>query len=89
MHVNLPVTLLVLHFPFADISTSVVMQLSHGIQVQDSPGKPGKSMVCERVHIHGLSRIKHLSKFAHSGTVNVSPRNSSAYVPSAEVCFHR
>ncbi|EXB94032.1 hypothetical protein L484_009376 [Morus notabilis] len=71
------------------VAPSAVMQLSHGLPVKNSPGKHGKSMFCERIHIYGLSRIKNLGKFAHSATVKIAGRNSSVHVPNAEVCFHR
>ncbi|GMN34317.1 hypothetical protein TIFTF001_004615 [Ficus carica] len=74
---------------FLVVAPSAVLELSHGLPVKNSPGKPGKSMVCERIHIHGLSRIKNLRKFAHSAMVKISGRNSSVYLPNAEVCFHR
>ena len=80
---------LLLYFFLAVVAPSAVMQLSRGLPMVNSPGKPGKTVFCERVHIYGLSRIKNLSKFAHSVTVKVLGRNSSAYLPNAEVCFHR
>ncbi|POO00697.1 NEMP family [Trema orientale] len=71
------------------VAPSAVLQLSHGLPVQNSPGKPGKTVLCERIHIYGFSRIKNLGKFAHSVSVKVSGRNSSVHLPNAEVCFHR
>ncbi|KAF4395036.1 hypothetical protein G4B88_017906 [Cannabis sativa] len=71
------------------VAPSSVLQLSRGLPVQNTPGKPGKTVVCERIHIRGLSRVKHLKKFAHSVTVKVSVRNSTVHAPNAEVCFHR
>ncbi|XP_062116042.1 uncharacterized protein LOC133830137 [Humulus lupulus] len=71
------------------VAPSSVLQLSRGLPVQNTPGKHGKTVVCERIHIRGLSRVKNLRKFAHSVTVKVSVRNSSVHAPNAEVCFHR
>ncbi|KAL5556779.1 hypothetical protein UlMin_039015 [Ulmus minor] len=72
-----------------DVAPSAGLQLSRGLLVKNSPGRVGKSVVCERVHIYGLSRIKNLGKFSHSVKVKVSGKNSSTYLPNAEVCFHR
>ncbi|XP_062115816.1 uncharacterized protein LOC133829964 isoform X2 [Humulus lupulus] len=66
-----------------------MLQLSHGLPVKYSHNsKPGTSMVCERVHVYGSSRIKNFRKFAHSVTLKVSAKDSSVF-PKAEVCFHR
>ena len=62
------------------------LRLSHGYNSPSS--EPGTFMVCERVHIHGLSRTKDLTEFAHSVLVKVTGRDSSVYMPKAEVCFH-
>lgn len=76
-------------FDFAVVGHSASTQLSPGMPVKNSPGsKPGASIVCERVIIHGLSRLKNLRKFAYSVKVMVSRGNSSIHMPNAEVCFH-
>ncbi|OMP01803.1 hypothetical protein COLO4_11588 [Corchorus olitorius] len=60
------------------------------LQVESSPGlKPGTRVLCERVHIDGLSRFSNLKKFAHSIKVKVSHGDSSLRRPNLEVCFHR
>ncbi|OMO56468.1 hypothetical protein CCACVL1_26539 [Corchorus capsularis] len=61
------------------------------LQVESSPGlKPGTRVLCERVHIDGLSRFRNLKKFAHSVKVKVSHGDSSLRSrPNVEVCFHR
>lgn len=46
-------------------------------------------MLCERVHIRGLSRLKNIGKFANTVKVKVSGTNSSTRIPTFEVCFHR
>ncbi|KAK6258669.1 NEMP family - like 1 [Theobroma cacao] len=67
-----------------------ILQLTPGLQVEKSPGlKPGTRVVCERVHIDGLSRFRNLKKFAHSVKVKVSQGNSSTRRTNVEVCFHR
>ncbi|KAL3376359.1 hypothetical protein AABB24_002999 [Solanum stoloniferum] len=72
------------------VSQSTTLQISPGIVVENSPGsKPGTKVICERVQIHGLSRLKSLRKYAHSVKVNVSYLNPSGRPPNAEVCFHR
>lgn len=58
--------------------------------MERSPGsKPGAKVLCERVEIHGLSRLKNLEKYAHSVKVKVSFVDSSIRPPNVEVCFHR
>ncbi|XWS41756.1 hypothetical protein CRYUN_Cryun17cG0110800 [Craigia yunnanensis] len=81
---------------FADEPSLVVgefnktLQLTPALQVEKSPGlKPGTRVVCERVHIDGLSRFMNLKKFSHSVKVKVSQGNSTLRRPNAEVCFHR
>ncbi|KAJ7944536.1 nuclear envelope integral membrane protein 1 isoform X1, partial [Quillaja saponaria] len=72
------------------VDQNTTLRLSHGSPVGKSPGsKPGASMVCERVHVHGLSRLKNLRKIAHTVKVKVSPINSNVRLPSIEICFHR
>ncbi|KAM1091399.1 hypothetical protein FF1_018892 [Malus domestica] len=72
------------------ISESDRLQLSRGAPVTNSPGsKPGISVLCERVHIRGLSRLKNIGKFANTVKVKVSGTNSSTRIPTFEVCFHR
>ncbi|GKU98805.1 hypothetical protein SLEP1_g11754 [Rubroshorea leprosula] len=71
--------------------SNTTLQLSPGLQVENSPGlKLGVTAVCERVHIHGLSRLQNLSKFAHSVKVKVkvSQVKPSLMKPNVEICFH-
>ncbi|GMP31242.1 hypothetical protein CsSME_00005539 [Camellia sinensis var. sinensis] len=69
---------------------STTLQISPRLPVEKSPGsKHGAIVLCERVLIHGLSRLKNLRKFAHSVKVNVSSVSSSARLLNVEVCFHR
>ncbi|XP_030474114.1 uncharacterized protein LOC115691573 [Syzygium oleosum] len=76
--------------PTLVIGQSTSVQLSPGLPVENSPGsRPGTSMYCERVHIHGLSRMNHLSKIAHSVKVKVFSKSSSLHPTKFEVCFHR
>ena len=66
------------------------LQLNPSLQVEKAPGlKPGTRVVCERVHIDGLSRFRNLKKFAHSVKVKVSQGNSTLRRSNVEVCFHR
>ncbi|KAK9902588.1 hypothetical protein M0R45_001522 [Rubus argutus] len=79
--------LLFLTLPF--VAENATLQLSHGMPVQNSPGsKPGISVLCGRVHVCGLSRLKHLEKFANTVKVKIST-NSSFRIRPFEVCFHR
>ncbi|KAH9663969.1 transmembrane protein (DUF2215) [Citrus sinensis] len=66
------------------------LRLSPGLAVENSPGiKPGAKVFCERVSIHGFSRLRDLRKFAHSLKVKVSQNSSSLRRSNVEVCFHR
>ncbi|XP_010272998.1 PREDICTED: uncharacterized protein LOC104608649 isoform X2 [Nelumbo nucifera] len=105
--VGLVVRFLLFFFLFASNSSAVVaadddlsivvahpttLQLSSGFPVKDSPGsKPSMSMVCNRVHIRGLSRLKSLRKYAHSlkVIVKVIQTGSGIRLQNVEVCFHR
>ncbi|GAA0146981.1 hypothetical protein LIER_06795 [Lithospermum erythrorhizon] len=72
------------------VSNATELQLSPGVVVEQSPGaKPGTKLLCERIKIHGLSRLKNLEKFADSVKVKVSYVNPSSRPLKAEVCFHR
>ncbi|XP_050204310.1 uncharacterized protein LOC126654485 [Mercurialis annua] len=72
------------------VGESSKLHLSPSFQVVKSPGtKPGSSVLCERVHIHGLSRLKNLRKFSHTLKVTLSHSSSSLRGPNLEVCFHR
>ncbi|KAK7849241.1 hypothetical protein CFP56_003236 [Quercus suber] len=76
--------------PSLVVGESTRLQLSHGLRVNTSTGsKPGTSVVCERVHIRGLPRLKNLGKIAHVVKVNVSQRDPSIRTSKTEVCFHR
>ncbi|XP_030538984.1 uncharacterized protein LOC115747081 isoform X2 [Rhodamnia argentea] len=76
--------------PTLVIGQSTSVQLSPVLLVENSPGsRPGTSLFCERVHIHGLSRMKHLSKIAHSVKVKILSNSSSLRPAKFEVCFHR
>lgn len=75
---------------FAVVSSNVSLQLLPGFLVENSPGsKPGIKILCERVEIHGLSRLKHLKKFANSIKVKVSCMNQNSHPHNVQVCFHR
>ncbi|KAF8365071.1 hypothetical protein HHK36_032926 [Tetracentron sinense] len=74
------------------VAQPTTLNISSGLPVEISPGsKPGALMVCERVQIHGLSRLKDLKKFAHSMKVKVKVVETSPRVrlQKVEVCFHR
>ncbi|KAL6530023.1 hypothetical protein OROMI_028668 [Orobanche minor] len=72
------------------VSGPTMLQLSPSLIVESSPGlKPGAKVKCERVIVHGLPRVKHLSKFANSVKVKVSCLDPSGRPPNIDVCFHR
>ncbi|CAL5372732.1 unnamed protein product [Camellia sinensis] len=73
-----------------DVAQRTTLQISPRLPVEkSSSSKHGAIVLCERVLIHGLSRLKNLRKFAHSVKVNVSSVSSSARLPNVEVYFHR
>ncbi|KAL8117806.1 uncharacterized protein LOC141723438 isoform X2 [Apium graveolens] len=66
------------------------LQLTPSLLVEKSPAfKPGAKLLCERVDISGLSRLKNIRKFAHSVKVNVSYVLPSSRPPNVHICFHR
>ncbi|KAM3709125.1 hypothetical protein ACB094_02G149400 [Castanea mollissima] len=76
--------------PSLVVGESTRLQLSHGLPLNTSTGsKPGTSVVCERVHIRGLPRLKNLGKISHVVKVNVLQRDPSIRTSKTEVCFHR
>lgn len=49
-------------------------------------------MACSRVHIRGVSRLRHPNLFFHSLKVKVEivlPPDRGSRIPTVEVCFHR
>ncbi|XP_074308863.1 uncharacterized protein LOC141643559 isoform X2 [Silene latifolia] len=72
------------------VGESKELHVVPSVPVDNSPGsKPGFSIFAERVHIHGLSRMKNLHRFSYAVSVKVSYLNSSLRLPNAEICFHR
>lgn len=72
------------------VGESSTLQISPRLLVKNSPGlKPGTAVLCERVHIQGISRLKHLDKYAHSAKVKVTQNSSIIRQPLLEACFHR
>lgn len=66
------------------------VKLDHLKLVENSPGvKLGSSVVCERVKICGLSRLKDVRKYAHVVKVRVSAMNTTVPGAKIEYCFHR
>lgn len=66
------------------------LQVSPSLVVEKSPGsRPGSQVVCERVEINGLSRIRNLTSFFSSVKVKVMNVNSTGRTPNITVCFHR
>lgn len=67
------------------------LQVTPRTEVIDSPGlKQGITSICERLHIHGLQRLKHIDKYAHSLKLTLLSYNASNSIrTSIDVCFHR
>ncbi|KAI4385269.1 hypothetical protein MLD38_003316 [Melastoma candidum] len=96
LRIFFPLVLLSVSFPVAvselafDVGQSASLQLSPGILVENSPGaRPGSSMFCQRVGIHGLSRISNISMLAHSVKLKVLSKPGTLKPTKFEVCFHR
>mgnify|MGYP004713468815 FL=1 len=74
----------------AVVTENTTLQLIPSLIVDKSPGvKPGTKVLCERVKVQGLSRLKHLKKFPNTSRVKVTYVGSSGRPPIIEVCFHR
>nr|GMC64064.1 Nuclear envelope integral membrane protein [Ipomoea batatas] len=72
------------------VSQLTSLQLSPALPMENSPGsRPGAKVLCERVQIRGLPRLKNLNKYANSVIVNISHVTTGGRLPNVEVCFHR
>ncbi|RWW64959.1 hypothetical protein BHE74_00027757 [Ensete ventricosum] len=66
--------------------------LPPGRVVEGSPGaRPGAALACNRVHIHGFSRLRHPSKYPRALKVRVSVDEGDALfrIQTVEICFHK
>jgi hypothetical protein len=71
------------------VGESGELQVTPSLEVKGSPGlKPDRTSLCERIHIHGLGRFKHLDKYAHSLKLIVNA-SISGKTNNIDVCFHR
>ncbi|CAE6261721.1 unnamed protein product [Arabidopsis arenosa] len=93
------VGIILLHFAFVSFVSSDELQFVVGetgeiqvtpsLEVKGSPGlKPDRIVLCERIHIHGLRRFKHIDKYAHSLKLVVNA-STAGKTSSIDVCFHR
>ncbi|KAF2578462.1 hypothetical protein F2Q68_00003808 [Brassica cretica] len=65
------------------------IQVSPSLEVKGSPGlKPERTSLCERIHINGLRRFKHLDKYAHSLKLILNA-STAGKASNFDVCFHR
>ncbi|CAA7034637.1 unnamed protein product [Microthlaspi erraticum] len=65
------------------------IQVTPSVEVKASPGlKPDRTALCERIHIRGLRRFKHMDKYAHSLKLIVNA-STSGKISNVDVCFHR
>ncbi|CAN0864880.1 hypothetical protein LINGRAHAP2_LOCUS9068 [Linum grandiflorum] len=72
------------------VGESSRLNVTPSLPVVNSPGtKPGTRLLCERVRIDGLPRLRNLNKFSHSLKVTLTHSSSALRGPSVEVCFHR
>ncbi|KAJ3673156.1 hypothetical protein LUZ60_006530 [Juncus effusus] len=70
--------------------SSVVLPV--GDLTEGSPGsRAGSKLACNRIHIHGYSRLRHLSNYAHALKIRLSVSQGDALfrVQTIELCFHR
>ncbi|ESQ45551.1 hypothetical protein EUTSA_v10010344mg [Eutrema salsugineum] len=67
-------------------SETVSLQVTPRIEVTDSSCR---NSICERLHINGLQRLKHIDKYAHSLKLVLSSNTSNILRTSIDVCFHR
>ncbi|XP_023638543.1 uncharacterized protein LOC17886201 isoform X2 [Capsella rubella] len=69
------------------VGETVSLQVTPRTEVIDSPGlKPGLTSICERLHIHGLQRLNHIDRYAHSLKLTLLSNSDSN---SIDICFHR
>lgn len=72
------------------VGKSESVKLDHLKVVENSPGvKLGSSVVCERVKICGLSRLRDVRKYSHVVKVRVLAGNVTGFGAKIEYCFHR
>ncbi|XP_047317419.1 uncharacterized protein LOC124920888 [Impatiens glandulifera] len=72
------------------VGESTSLQISPSLRVENSPGsKPGSVVLSQRVHIHGVSRLRNLIKYPNSLKLIVLHNNTVARSRNVEVCFHR
>ncbi|WCJ42688.1 hypothetical protein M5689_023481 [Euphorbia peplus] len=71
------------------IGESSKLLLSPRLEVSHSPGTEPRSIVfCERVHIHGLSRFRNLTKFSHLFKLTLKRSSLGCRRYTVKVCFH-
>ncbi|KAL8234584.1 hypothetical protein R6Q59_020684 [Mikania micrantha] len=101
-YVQFPVTIFILtvvgsgclgvsgDFPSLTIAKSALLQLSPSLVVENSPGsRPGSKVVCERLEVNGLARLRNLTSFFSSLKLKVINANFTGRPPNIAVCFHR
>ncbi|ESQ31254.1 hypothetical protein EUTSA_v10004091mg [Eutrema salsugineum] len=65
------------------------LQVTPNLEVKASPGlKPDRTALCERIHIRGLRRFKHIDKYAHSLKLIVNA-STGGKTSNVDICFHR
>ncbi|KAL0677332.1 hypothetical protein Bca4012_005313 [Brassica carinata] len=65
------------------------VQVNPSLEVKGSPGlKPERTSLCQRIHINGLRRFKHMDKYAHSLKLILNA-STAGKASNFDVCFHR
>ncbi|KAF8081994.1 hypothetical protein N665_0853s0007 [Sinapis alba] len=72
------------------VGESGALQVNPSLEVKGSPGlKPERTSLCERIHINGLRRFKHMDKYANSLKLILNSSTTTGKASSFDVCFHR
>ncbi|CAI9105628.1 OLC1v1004597C1 [Oldenlandia corymbosa var. corymbosa] len=69
------------------VSQNTTLELKPSLIVEKSPGsKPGTKVLCERIRIKGLLRLKNLNKFPNTVRIKIAHSGSSEWVGYRRHC---
>lgn len=78
-----------INFVLTVVGETRAVQVNPSLEVKGSPGlKPERTSLCERIHINGLRRFKHMDKYAHSLKLILNA-STAGKASNFDVCFHR
>lgn len=72
---------------WAVVGETVSLQVTPRTEV--TMDSSNRTSICERLHINGLQRLKHIDRYAHSLKLILSSNISNTLRTSIDVCFHR